>query len=103
MIEELLKSILNDLLISFNRLRATLHEATTLITFKIVKYRAFRLHKKHNCMVLVVKIGGGVKIITKYQFKKMRQDGIFPKEFDGEDLRKIALYITPKYYDKKRV
>ena len=75
----------------------------TSIVFRIIKRKAFKLHKKLNCIVYVVKIEGKVRIISKPEFKYLRQTGIFPLDFDADDLRKISLYVTPKFYDKKRV
>lgn len=75
----------------------------TSIVFRIIRRKAFKLHKKLNCIVYVVKIEGNVKIISKPEFKYLRQTGVFPLDFDADDLRKISLYVTPKNYDKKRV
>jgi len=73
------------------------------LVFKRIKRKAFRWHKKHNCQVFVVKLHGKVKIINKYQFKQMRQKGLLSQKFTATELKSIALYYTPKHYDKKRI
>ena len=67
-----------------------------------VKKKAFRLHKKYNCQIFVVKVKGRIKIMSKYQFKKRRQSGKILKQYTATELKAISLYYTPEKYDKTR-
>jgi hypothetical protein len=78
-------------------------KAYRFLVFKYIKRKAFKLHKKYNCQVFVVKFKGKITIISKYQFKQMRQRGKFSKDFTATELKTISLYYTPKQYDKKRI
>jgi len=77
-------------------------KAYKLLAFKYIKHKAFKLHKKYNCQVFVVKFNGKITVLSKYQFKQMRQKGKFSKSFTATELKSLSLYYTPKYYDKKR-
>jgi hypothetical protein len=78
-----------------------------------LKHKALRLHRKYNCQVFIIKFRGKILIISKKQFKQMRQHKVFPKAFTAESLKRIALYYTPpkrtnnkqaiKNNDKKRI
>jgi len=68
-----------------------------------VKRKAMSLHRKYNCQVFVVKVNGKLTLISRFQFKTMRQNGLFPKNFTASDLKRIALFYTPRIYDKKGV
>ena|GEM_PF-1741202 len=81
----------------------TVKKIRKLIAFRYIKRKARRLHKKYNCQVFVVKYGKKIRIISKYQFKQMRQKKMFPKSFTASELKSISLYYTPKQYDKKRI
>ncbi len=89
MIKSYFKSMKQDLIRFWN-----------FILVKHAKRKAFKLHKKHNCEVFVVKFKGKILILSKYQFKQMRQHKMFPHSFTAEQLKKIALYCTPKQYRK---
>ena len=72
-----------------------------LIAFRRLKRKANRLHKKYNTQVFIVKYAGKITVLSKYQFKILRQNGKFPKSFTADSLKKIALYHTPKTYETK--
>lgn len=74
-----------------------------IIAVRRVKRKAMALHRKHNCQIFVVKVNGKLTPISRFQFKTMRQSGRFPKNFTAADLKKIALFYTPRRYDKKGV
>ena len=99
MISKYIQEVKND----WEQLVLSIRKAYKLLMFRLIKRRAFRLHKKYNCQVFIVKMQGKVKIISKYQFKNMRQRGIFSKKITATELKSMALYYTPKYYDKKRI
>ena len=60
-----------------------------------LKYKANRLARKTRRQYFVVAFGGKIQIISKQDFKNMRQNGIFPKDFTAEQLKQIALCHTP--------
>jgi hypothetical protein len=93
-----LKQVKND----WKRGIELLKKAYRLLVFRLIKRKAYRLHKKYNCQVFVVKFKGKITIISKYQFKQMRQHGKFPINFTAAELKKISMYYTPKRYDKER-
>lgn len=67
-----------------------------------IKKKAFRLHKKYNCQIFVVKVKGQINIMSKYQFKNKRQKGKIALKYTATDLKAISLYYTPEKYDKTR-
>lgn len=68
-----------------------------------LKRRAMKLHRKHNAQFFVVKVMGRVRIISKGQFKYLRQHGKLPLSLTAVELKKMAIFYTPARYDKKRV
>jgi len=99
MIGKLLKEIREDV----RNAKKWLKSIVAFIAIVRIRRKARKLHRKNNCQIFVVKMGGKVRLISKEQFKYLRQRGKFPKNFTAEQLKKIALYHTPKRYDKKRV
>ena len=99
MISQLFKEIKEDC----KNLRKWFKKVFAFIALKRIKRKAYKLHKKNNCQMFVVKMGGKVKVISKQQFKYLRQHGKIQKDFTALELKDIALYYTPKCYDKKRV
>jgi hypothetical protein len=85
------------------KVKLLIKKACLYIAFERIKSKAWRLHKKYDQQIFVVKIGGKIKILSKYQFKQLRQTGKINKSFTAESLKKIALFYTPKHYDKKRI
>ena len=86
----------------FQDIKSDWNKIMLLIYYRLLKYKAFRIHKKYNCQVFVVKIAGKVRIISKYQFKKTRQKGHIPLNFTATELKAISLYYTPRKYDETR-
>ena len=72
-----------------------------LIALRKYKRQADRLHKKYNCQFFVVKSQGKICLMSKHQFKYLRQTGRFKKQFTATELKKISIYYTPARYDKK--
>ena len=68
-----------------------------------LKRRALKLHQKHNAQFFVVKVMGRVRIISKGQFKYLRQHGKLPLSMTAVELKKMAIFYTPARYDKKGV
>ena len=66
-----------------------------IIRIALLKRKADRLARKTCVQHFVVVFGRRIRIIGKPAFKKMRQRGLFPKDFTAENLKQIALYHTP--------
>ncbi len=98
MLSKLFQDIINDCCTTIDRFK----KLWVVYIFWRIKRKAFRLHKKYNCQIFVVKIKGKVKLMSKYQFKKRRQKGKIAKQFTATELKAISLYYTPEKYDKKR-
>lgn len=62
---------------------------------RIIK-QAERLHKQGHGQQFVVNVGGNATVISKQQFKDMRQHGLFPLSYTAKELRNIAIYTSPR-------
>ena len=81
------------------------HLNTALLTVKkiadawklrrIIK-QAERLHKQGKGQQFVVNVGGKATIVSKQQFKDMRQNGLFQLSYTAKELRNIAIYTSPR-------
>jgi hypothetical protein len=78
-----------------NKIVNRLRRFIIIVFIFYLKRKAMRLHRKYNCQMFVVKFRGEILIISKKQFKQMRQHKLFPKTFTAENLKKIALFYTP--------
>ncbi len=71
----------------------------------VIKKRANKLHKKlrycKHAQVVVIKLDGKIRFITRSMFKDMRQRGVFKLEKTMEHLKANALYYTPDKYKKR--
>ncbi len=70
-----------------------------------LKKRANKIHYKlrhrKNAQVIVTKLDGKIRFITKDMFKDMRQRGVFKLEKTMTDLKANSLYYTPNKYVKR--
>ena len=98
MLSKLFQDIKND----WCTLMIWLKEMRVVYIIWRIKKKAFRLHKKYNCQIFVVKIKGKIKIMSKYQFKNKRQKGKIALKYTATELKAISLYYTPEKYDKTR-
>lgn len=99
----MIKTYFKELLLEWKKLISFFKKGYQLLAFRYIKRKAYQLHKKYDCQVFVVKYKGKITIISKYQFKKMRQKKMFPLSFTATELKSMSLYYTPKRYDKKRI
>lgn len=84
-----IKQYLNTVLLTLTRYR----EAWMLN--RIIR-RAMIMHRNGGGKVFVVNVCGRATIITKAQFRSMRQHGQFPLSYTAADLRRIAIYTSPR-------
>ena len=72
-----------------------MNKVINILRIAWLKHKANRIAKETCRQHFVVVFGGKARIISKPEFKQMRQRGLFPQEFTAEGLKKIALYHTP--------
>ena len=84
-----------------NKLERILKNVSTLwrkwrLTRHMQKLRntADALHRSTRKTHFVVRINGHITIISRSQFKQMRQHGVFPKQFTATQLRQQAFYTS---------
>lgn len=58
--------------------------------------RARIMHRNGGGQVFVVNVCGRATIISKAHFRDMRQHGQFPMSYTAADLRRIAIYTSPR-------
>ena len=61
---------------------------------KRLKKQVDRLREETGVQMFVVKWQGKMRVISKRDFKYMRQRGMFPKTFTADNLKRISLYYT---------
>jgi hypothetical protein len=59
-----------------------------------MKRQADRLREATGVQMFVVKMNGKIRLISKREFKYMRQHNVFPTNFTAENLKRIAFYYT---------
>ncbi len=84
-----IKQYLNTVLLTLTRY----HDAWLLN--RIIR-RARIMHRNGGGQVFVVNVCGRATIISKAQFRDMRQHGQFPLSYTAADLRQIAIYTSPR-------
>ncbi len=77
-------------------INARMRRFTLAIKLMVMKRKADRLARKTGKRFFIVNMGGQARILSKAQFKHMRQHGLFPLSFTAAELKKIALYDTKK-------
>lgn len=79
-----------------NKLRKRIRGIVLTLGLMILKRKADRLARKTRDQYFIVNVNGNAQIMSKKQFKYMRQHGQFPITFTAKKLKQIALYYTKK-------
>jgi len=90
----MIKKYIQGLIAEWKQIISFFKKAYTVLVFRYIKWKANELSENYGCQIFVIKCRGRAKMITKEQFKSMRQRGIFPKNFTALELKKICLYYT---------
>ena len=65
-----------------------------VIRMQLYKRKADRLSKKTGSQYFILMFQGKVSIVSKEWFKEKRQEGMFPRKFTADNLKKISFYHT---------
>lgn len=79
-----------------NKLKQRIRRFVLAVGLMIMKRKADRLARKTRDQYFIVNMRGKAQIMSKKQFKYMRQRGAFPLSFTATQLKQIALYYTKK-------
>ena len=79
-----------------NKLKKRIRRIVLALGLMILKRKADRLARKTRDQYFIVNLNGKAQIMSKKQFKYMRQRGAFPLSFTATQLKQIALYYTKK-------
>jgi hypothetical protein len=79
-----------------NKIKKKYRQFLLIIYVRLLKCRANKLYKRTGVQQFIVKWNDKLTIINKEQFKLSRQNGLFPKHFTADNLKKISLYYTKK-------
>ncbi|WP_060828080.1 hypothetical protein [Tannerella forsythia] len=79
-----------------NKLKQRIRRFVLAVGLMMMKRKADRLARKTRDQYFIVNVNGNAQIMSKKQFKYMRQRGAFPLSFTATQLKQIALYYTKK-------
>lgn len=79
-----------------NKLKQRIRRFVLAVGLMMMKRKADRLACKTRDQYFIVNVNGNAQIMSKKQFKYMRQRGAFPLSFTATQLKQIALYYTKK-------
>lgn len=59
-----------------------------------LKRKADKLRETTGIQFFILKYKGRIRLMSKREFKHLRQHGVFPKSFTADNLKRISFYYT---------
>ena len=73
-----------------------------IIKLMLLKYKAQQISNRINDRVFIIKINNKYTLLSRRQFKLLKRERVFPKNFTMIELSQKSLFVA-KPNDKKRI